>query len=130
MVDFNNEATIGTPAVDIIRVLILEKRNFLIESIEHYHKIVNRGSEADDSVVKARAYTLWLEISALLKRKNNKEEHQQLKKLLTQGSIQDVIDGLVLINDLLDSIRLTRIDTRADIHPNKFEEYNATKGLT
>lgn len=116
MVDFNNETTIGTPAVDIVRVLVLQRRNDFIESLEHYNKQIHAGVEAHTHIVRARIISLYYEIKPMLLRKyKDKEYIRILEKSMNEGDIKEILLVWELINNFLDKIQLTRIDTRANI---------------
>lgn len=115
MVDFNNETTIGTPAADVQRILILQRRNDLIEAIEAYHKLMNTSSQVETNVIQARAMSLFYEIQAILQRSLPRDRYIHLLNLL-YGQDKDKIENIELsffiINDFLDSKRIIRIDTK------------------
>lgn len=113
MVDFNNETTIGTPAVDIVRVLVLQRRNDFIEALEQYNKQNHAGVDPPTYIVRARLISLYYEIKPMLIRKyKDKEYIMILEKSLNEGAMNEILTVWELINNFLDTIQLTRIDTR------------------
>ena len=61
MVDFNNEATIGTPAANVVKILILQARANAIEALEFYNKRTSLGVEANQTTLKDRLGSWFLE---------------------------------------------------------------------
>lgn len=129
MVDFNNESTISTPAVDIMRVIILQRRNDLIDSIEHYKKKRKEGVEVSTSIVSSRLSALYLEIEHTLERHLDKEQLKEIHKAEDSTDIVELINATKLINMVLDKIRLTKIDTGKNIDTTRVELENESKGL-
>ena len=130
MVDFNNEATIGTPAIDIVRVLVLQRRADLFEAMEDYKKTLDMGQDKGLSVVKARLFSLFMEIQAQLKRRNPPEVYNNLlNTILNSENETDVFNAIYSVNEYLDKIRLTMLDTRRDYDTTIAEEENEEKGL-
>jgi len=118
MVDFNNETTVGTPAADVQRILILQRRNDLIEAMEAYHKVASSSSAGyaiDTHIIHARAMSLFYELQALLQRSLPRERYVFLLGLLygpRKGKIESLELSFFLMNDFLDSKRIIRIDTK------------------
>lgn len=129
MVDFNNQTTVGTPAVDIVRVLILERRANLFEAIESYTKQEHQGISPSISVVQARLYVLFLELQAQFKRKLDKKEYDILHTQVKSKKIDDIMGGLETINNYLDQIKLTMLDNKKVYDPTSVENENKIKGL-
>lgn len=128
MVNFDNETTIGTASVDIMRVLILEKRTNVIESLE----AINKRSEVDYNqlyTLRARIQSLYWELEGMLKRKY--EEDELKKELLdslfipsNQLKIEELLKTFSFMNRYLDELRLTRIDTKAVYDRRRVENVN------
>jgi hypothetical protein len=136
MVDFDNESTIGTPAVDVERISILQRRYDLFDALEDYQKKALANISTPDSFIRARLMTLFLEIQAMLKRrwKEKYEEHYEKLKDICMGtkeeiSLEDIYKSIYLINEVLDHIRLTRIDTKQQYNPQDIEKENEIKGF-
>lgn len=130
MVDFDNETTIGVPAADITKILILQRRTYLFDSYEAYLKQQAKGVQADQSVMKARLHSLFLELQATLKRRLTKEdEYKQLILKINSDNIDDLYEAMLFLNEQLDDMNLTRLDTRRRYDSTKVENENKEKGL-
>ncbi len=128
MVDFNAEATIGTPAVDVVRILILQRRSDLLEALEQYHKLIYRDTEADLSVVRARLVSLYIELEAGLSRRVKDESHNELKGQVYSEDIGDIKKAIKFLNNYLDNIRLIRLDNKPNVNKKSWEAVNVAHG--
>lgn len=143
MVDFNNEATIGTPAVDVQRITLLQRRYDLFEALEDHKKKADSGINLPFTIVKARLLTFFLELDPMLRRhwhsdKNSTEESKKkyaLIKSICLGRNEEDIDEEQIINVLLtlnrfldDPLRITRLDTKQVYDPRDMEGENEIKG--
>lgn len=129
MVDFNNETTITRPASDIVRVLILQRRSDLFDAFETIIKAQNQGVKRDLSLVKARLFTLYLELEAWLKRALKEKEFIEFHHLISSNNHDDILKAISIINIMLDKIRLIRIDTRQQYDSTRVEIENRMKKL-
>ena len=112
MVDFNNDVTVGTPAVDIVRVLILQRRNDVIEAFEHYYKQEEVGYDQEVAPIRARLKSLFLEIAAMITRHEGKGAGPEIWKSIESGEVDELLDVFIRLNFLLDDVKLTRIDLK------------------
>lgn len=128
MVDFNNEATIGTPAVDVVRILILQRRSDLIEALEQYNKMEYRNASPDLSIVRARLVSLYIELRAGLKRRLKKEEFTSIEKAMGQSEKDRILYCVNYLNGYLDDMRLIRLDNKPNVNKTKWEEVNKAYG--
>lgn len=127
MVDFNNETTIATPSVDVVRILILQRRNDVIEAFEHYKKTDNEEIE----VIQARLLSLYLELQGLIDKqkdspKNNIEVFSTKIFEADFGALLKIFSG---INMLLYNINLTKIDNKPDYDTTDIEAENKKQSL-
>lgn len=131
MVDFNNENTVSTPATDIVRVLILERRYNLMEVIEAVHKEEALGIDtaSQTAVVKARLLSFYYEIAEALPRQMTEEEITLLEKQLRSEKFEELLKAFRILNRVLDKLKLTRIDTKSVYDPTNVEEENKKKNL-
>lgn len=137
MVDFNNEITVGVPAVDVQKISILQRRYDLIEAFEHYKKGRLNGAGMTLALAKARLISLFLELQALLKRrleakgKNNKGlDYDTIYKIVfdPKATEEDFLEVFFSINEELDNMRLTRVDNQTAYNSRNVEEENRVKG--
>ena len=142
MVDFQNEATVSTPAADIVRILILQRRNDVIDAIEAYHRNKFKGTPAETYEVRARLYSLFLEVQAALQRKAKENPELQEEYALLDQTIKGdadyqrddddanhLIQCFEYINTWLDTNKLIRIDTKKQYDTTRVSDEDAEKGL-
>ena len=128
MVDFNNEMTVSTPATDIVKVLILQRRNDVFDAYELWQKQEESGISGNGrSLVFARIKTLFLELQPMLKRKKNKEEYEQLTKDISDKN--KIEDNIYVLNEFVDELKITKIDSRKIYDSSRAELQNAEKNL-
>jgi hypothetical protein len=129
MVDFNSEATIGTPALEVEKISILQRRYDFIEALEDYKKKRMMNTPQPISYASARLYSLFMEIEPMLKRRLTLNLYRELKSLcLNQQNEGLLIYGFELINEQLDKINLIKIDTNKVYDPTNVETENKIKG--
>jgi hypothetical protein len=136
MVDFNNEATVSAAATDILRILILQRRNDVIDAMERYH-MLSENSEPSCEVVRSRLFSFYLEIQAMLKRKydnsmhkdNNPCKYKDLKDTIGQGEFKELEAVYLSFNEFLDANRLTRIDTKQIYDSTRVVDEDKEKGI-
>jgi hypothetical protein len=130
MVDFNNEATISTPALEVEKISILQRRYDFLEAYEDYKKKRLLNTPQPLSYATARLITLFLECRALLQRRLKKEEFIKLEKLIftTPEREKDILEIFYIINTQLDEVQLTKIDTNKVYDSTKVETENKAKG--
>lgn len=128
MVDFNNETTISIAAIDIERVSILQRRYDVIEALEDYKKKRYGGAGAPLSYVRARLLSLFIELQAFLKRKLSEKEYGELQNTCFNSKDEmELVEALFTINEILDSVRLIRVDTQKTYDGTNVEEENKMK---
>lgn len=125
MVDFNNDTTVATPAIDVKRILILQDRQYLKEAIGVYVKARAQGLEADVSIIKSRLYELFLEIRAGVRRHLNPEEYDRLQELVISDEFAELSEAFDLLDTWLDNIGLTKVDVKLKLGGNLAERNKA-----
>jgi len=130
MVNFNNETTVGVPAVDVVRILILQRRADLIDAIEHYRKQDFNGVGSSLALVRSRLFSLFLELQGALKRKLPPKVYENLLFNVTnKNKIGDIENLFYELNQYLDSINLIKIDNKKEYDKSSFEMDNKENGL-
>jgi len=141
MVDFNNEGTITTAPADILKILILEKREYVMEAITNYNIVAFKTMNARDNYIKAGLVSLWLELKAMLlnsvckKEKlsiNNKEEiitKKMLDSIYIKLVSKDWLEAFEFINIYLYMKGLIKIDSRQHYDSSRVSAINRQKGL-
>lgn len=128
MVDFNNETTIGRPAVDVERILVLQRRDAIIDSFETWHQQDALGGQPPTAYIKARCKSLYLQIQGMLNRRKGTLS-TDIQALLQKDDYDSLVKGFQLMSEFLDTLRLTRIDTRSNFDSTNVEEDNKHAGL-
>jgi len=129
MVDFNNEATVGTPAAEINRVTILQRRYDYLEGQEDYRKKRLAGVGVTLSIVRARLYSLFCELQAHFKRRLSEGDYNKLLNTCESATKwEDIRDAFFYINEELDKVKLIRLDTLPVYDTTDIEAENEAKG--
>ena len=137
MVNFNNEATVSTPAINVMKILLLQSRENLIEALEFYNKKVTEGVNIEQSPVKARLGTLFLQLQPYLERTYKEKEYNNMLSAFQKNIFfneKDIPNGDLLklfiqLNNLMDSLKITRVDTRIQYDRTDIELDNAMNDL-
>lgn len=124
MVDFNNERTIGTPRSDILTVLLLQRRNDVIDAIEAYKKVEYLGSQSEANVLRARLLSLFMEIQAALLNDLGEEEFGKLQEKVLSPKLEDSSEAFQTMDRWLYRKNITKIDTRKHYDTGDVEEEN------
>jgi len=128
MVDFNNETTIGTPAVDVVRILILQARAYVFDALENYLIKSYSGVDVGLDVVRARLMNYYLQMRSALKRRKGQEQINIIESKLKQTDLDSVLYVLNFMDDELDAIKLITIDTKRVYDRTKWETENKVHG--
>lgn len=135
LVDFNNESTVAQPPGEIVKIVVLERREQVIEALEDYYR-----AEAGDidtqhklMVVRARVMALWFQLQAMAKRRLKKSVELSYDDVeaavLGAKRIDDLVDVFKWFNEFIDDLGLTYIDSRARYDRTNIEDANTKKGL-
>lgn len=138
MVDFNAEKTVGTPAVDVVRILVLQARANVFDSLEKYNKDCSNNIDASQAVLKSRIATWFLEIQAYLKRTNKAKEYSKTyesweQKLFFNENIlekKEILSIIFELNKVLDELKIIRLDNRPAYDRTNIELDNEINELT
>ena len=141
MVDFNAEGTVATPLSDLLKMLILEKREYVLQSFLEYYKRVFEGKPTRENVVRAGLSTLWQEIKSMLKGSISKKEAvnsveitqevlERIKLLIfNKNNINDLEEAFDFISDYLYMKKIIQVDSRASYDGRSVSAVNRAKGL-
>ena len=129
MVDFNNDATIGTPRTEILSVLILQRRNDVIEAIESFKKAVYQNSDGHLWLVRSRLLSLFLEVRSALRNSMPADKFVVLENGVLSENFSDLGTAFFTIDEWLYDKKITKIDTRKDVDVDDIEEVNRSHGM-
>lgn len=99
----------------IINKIILEKRAYVIDSLEAYHRQVFKRQRADIYEVRTRLNSLFEEIAPALEESLSPEEYQDLRDSIHKGTDTDLLDAWEQINKFIYSKGLTNIFKKEEI---------------
>lgn len=137
MVDFNNEATVSTPPGEVVKIVVLERREQCIEALESYHNVEAANLETGHklSILKARVMAFWYEVQAMVKRRLAKgapgeTTYDEVEEAInTAKTEEELVGAYKWLNEFVDSMGLTFIDSRAKYDRTRVEDSNTKKGL-
>jgi len=137
MVDFNKEATIGTPAHNVVKILLLQARANVLEALEDYNKKMCKGIEADQSILKSRLLTWFLEHQAYLDRNLKKKDWVQMQNRAKESLFfnqdelkpEKIWEFIKDLNKIIDKLKVTRVDTRVSYDRSNVELDNEMNEL-
>lgn len=129
MVDFNNENTVTIPAIELVKVLILQRRNDCFNAYEDFKKKEGQGIDQGLNITKARLFSWFLELQASLKRKLPEKDYLSLIEKVNSDEPKKIHEAILTMNEFCDSINLTKIDMRHLIESQRVELENEHKGL-
>ena len=124
MVDFNNEATVGTPRGDILAVLLLQRRNDAINAFEHFNKLVAQGADPPIGHLRSCVLSFFLEFRAALKNAMNAAEYSRVMGLCQSYKAEELSEGFIAVDDWLYKKNITKIDSRKQVDSEDVEASN------
>lgn len=139
MVDFSNDATVSTPPGDVVKILVLERREQVIEALEAISLVDHLGQEAGtkEAILRARLLALWYQLQAMVYRRLAKAKGTTddptyamiEKRILVAHKKDDMIEAFQWMNCFIDEMGLTFIDSTARYNRTRVEDVNTKKGL-
>jgi hypothetical protein len=141
MVDFNSEGTVTTAPADVLKILILEKREYVMEALNNYNVVKFRNMNAKNNYIKAGILTLWFELKAMLLNSVTKREKMSIdnrEEVLTKELLDSVYkkidsdkwsEAFEFLNSYLYMKGLTKVDTRSHYDKSRVSAINRQKGL-
>ena len=120
---------------DILNIIILQRRDELINSIEFYKEREMLGYDTSKIVAKIRSkiLSLYMEISRALERKYDKKEtfieFKEKMSKINELEPKEFIELFLYMNTALDELGLIKIDVRKSYDTASIETENEEKGL-
>jgi hypothetical protein len=123
--------TATTPPLDVLKILILQRRDAVLEAIESYYKVQDAGSSPPSFYVTSRVRSLFFELESVLRRyyKEDKNTFVKLGDMVLSNKVGDAIAAFRKMNEILDEKQLIRWDTQKRIDTTRVENENLEKGL-
>ena len=114
MVDFSNDSTVAAPPSALLKILVIEQRDYCIQAMKKVRMLEIQGIEAPVARMCAEIESLFYYCCDLLKRKMEAEAFKNLEALAVSGNPDKCRAAFRVINDYLDRIKLTAFDTRQE----------------
>jgi hypothetical protein len=132
MVDFNNDSVSSKPPKEILNLVVIERWYNFQDSWEMYNRDKFKGVVTSLAIPRARLLSLYLVCCALLKRKLKADEYDKVVLVCTNPQVSTTADAILdcyyLINNVLDSIELTKIDTKQTYNRLDISKSNKAQG--
>ena len=139
MVDFNSDSTVSTPPGDVVKIVVLERREQVIEALEALH-FVDHGQQDTshkEGILRSRIMALWYQLQAMVYRRLAKakgtEDDPSYKMvetmIVTARKQNDMIEAFEWMNCFIDDMGLTFIDSRERYDRTHVEDANTKKRL-
>jgi hypothetical protein len=130
----NKSSTFAYSPDALLKVYWLQKRNNVLVAIEDYEKRKLWRSRAPTVFIYSRLHSLYLDLKPALKRKwkgkESKEKYDELEKLMQdKNKINSMLSAFDIMNEWLDDIGITRVDTRIKHNATNPEEENRMRGM-
>lgn len=121
-----------TPPADILKILLLERRNHAFDSIEWYQKEngINTINLNTISMLRSRVYTLFMDISpSMMDDPPVRYTYDDVRNLVLSKNVDDVIKSMEIINSWMYNKGLTKFDNQRRYDSTRMENENREKGL-
>jgi len=136
MVDFNAENTISTAPTDILKIMILQRLDDVLNSLSAYYKYSDSGIQAPSYILSARIRTLLMVLKPSLDRWINPKEQKErmttseMLNILNDddSEIDSILNVFNELNYWLDTKHITRIDNKKVMEGLDPETENEDKG--
>ena len=108
----------------------MERRYNLFEALESYHKMMaqEQDSSIELSIVKARLFPLYLEIEGTMRRHLKEAELKEFMNNMSANDYDTLLKAIYTISDVLDRVKLTRLDTRVPYDSTRVIVEDKAKG--
>jgi len=129
---FEGDSTVSQSAGHIQKILILEKKEKMLYSWASYNSSKEGTGEKENNKRKLESNTISiiLDLWAVLKRKEDNKEGINAEQLITDIMIgKEYVEVIKRISIFLDTVGLTKFDTRRDYDRTNVENENLEKGL-
>ena len=132
MVDFNDAGTMSKPPKDVVALIIIEKLYNYLEADEIFAKQKLGGAGVMIAIPRARLRNLFLLCYPMMIRRLRTEEFNKVNQVCTdlekKVEPKELLDCFIMILKVLDSLELTKLDTKPVYNRARVEEANKVHG--
>lgn len=129
MVDWENNATVAVPAYDLLRILILQRRDNFLEALEAFNRAKYQGVQARSYEVKARLISYYEELHSALTADMEDDKVKEFEKKIYSDEVDELVQAYREINKFLYDKKLTQFDTKIRYDSTRAEKENSTRGM-
>lgn len=129
MVDYNQSQTVTIPSTDLVRFSILERRSYVIDSIELYNRKRFKGYDPETYEIKARLWSLYIELEGGFIQDHPEQIVKEFESKLLSDEFDELIEAFRQLNQYIFNKRLTNIFGRKEYDGTNVELENEMKGL-
>jgi len=127
--NFEEHQTVAVPPSDLLKIMVLQRRDDVLAALEAYNKLSARSSGVPPHALKARIRTLFIDLKAALKNDMDEERFLHLSNLVDSDDVDEMLDAFDLVNEWLYNKKVTRFDTRKSYDPSRAEKENQVHHL-
>ena len=131
-VDFTKDTMVGIAPLNIVKIGILEARENFILAYEDYSNIEEGQGTPSTRYIIARMRSWFLKMQAYLKRKFDEADYLLIRDTIMYDKnieLDTLLDLYYQLNQEMDAMGLTKIDTREVIDRTNVELVNRSHGL-
>jgi hypothetical protein len=136
MVDFNklqirsgDDITVGTPANDLIKTLIIEAKTNALIAFEDSISKSGQGSYPPVHTIQSRLFSYYATIREPVRERLNEEDFQQLEEDLNSEDFNILKQTFYRLNQFVYELKITDIFTKKVYDTSDVESENTEKGL-
>lgn len=124
---------VSLPMVDVLKFSILERRQYVIESMISYERLAGQGRVPLTHIVMAGISALFRELRPALKKDFDKiassKTFEELEVLVNSKNYEELSEAFSLIDEWLYAKDVTKFDTNTRYDKTSTSEEDRRKGL-
>ena len=125
----NVSQTTTTPPSDLLKIMILNRRDDALLSIESYYKYLFQDVIPPSHIVRSRVISLFFDLEAYFYRVLDTDKYKKLQEKIFSNDVNIVIKAFRELNQKMDELNLIRFDTKTKIDITRVESENMEKSL-
>jgi hypothetical protein len=129
MVDYKNEKTISTPLSDVLKISILEKRDYVMQALKKYYIDSRVYDKRKPEAFSSGVIQLFYMVRAMLKQDLNEKDFKKLEATILNSDFKIVLEAFNQLEDYLHEKNITKIDSKKLYDTTSWEAENNAKGL-
>lgn len=121
--------TITVPPLDLLKIMILRRRQNILNEVEEYYFHIERGHPRETYRLASLIKTFYLEMKVMMQKNMKVDVFKQTTKDCLSKDILSKIRGFEAIDLFLYDKQLTKFDMKIDYDSTDWEAENSIKGL-